>query len=48
LARPENPGQHAWPPRREPSGSSLWVKKAALAAVRSFHWAGTDLARRSV
>jgi hypothetical protein len=24
------------------------VKKAALAAVRSFHWAGTDLARRSV
>jgi hypothetical protein len=29
-------------PPRGPSGSSPSVKKAALAAVSSFHWAGTS------
>ncbi len=43
------PGRRGWPPRPgEPSGSPPLVKKAALAAVSSFHGAGTDLARRLV
>jgi hypothetical protein len=29
-------------PPGEPSGSSPSVKKAALVAVNSFHWAGTS------
>jgi hypothetical protein len=29
-------------PPGEPSGSSSSVKKAALVAVKSFHWAGTS------